>query len=30
MTQTWTFERDGDRDLRFTGELEDIACKLEV
>ena len=30
MTQTWTLERDGGRDLRFIGELEDVACKLDA
>ena len=30
MTQTWTLERDGGRDLRCIGELEDVACKLDA
>ena len=30
MTQTSTFERDGGRDLRFIGELEDVASELEA
>ena len=30
MTHTWTLERDGDWDLRFIEELQDIAGKLEA